>query len=176
MCIQLRSVPCKAPCRIESLWLYSDDLESQLLRLGCEGRRGSHRYRMPDRPTSIAPVRKPRVTWPPLPLEREGLGEGDQAIMALTFGDLECMREAARIDNQVHLGCRTTPRTTNRLPHSTALSASSVLVGAIDGAVQTMPFVINIILKGNQQCCPKPLLRPTIEPVEYGLPRAKLFR
>jgi hypothetical protein len=49
-----------------------------------------------------------------------------------------------------------------------------VLVSAIDRAVETMPFVVHIGLQGAKQPSPLAALRPAIEPIEDGLPWAKL--
>jgi hypothetical protein len=51
-----------------------------------------------------------------------------------------------------------------------------MLMGAVDRAVETMPFVIAVGLESLKEPRPLAELRPTVESIEYRLPRAKLLR
>jgi hypothetical protein len=50
-----------------------------------------------------------------------------------------------------------------------------MLMGAIDGAVDAVPFIIAINLQGLKQLHPFALPGPTIESVEHRLPGSELL-
>ena len=56
------------------------------------------------------------------------------------------------------------------------LSSRGVLVGAVDRAVQAVPFVIGIGPQGLEQAHPLASLRPAVKAVEHGLPWPELVR
>ena len=52
---------------------------------------------------------------------------------------------------------------------------NGVLVRSVDRAVEAMPFVVHVGLQRAKQPVPLAVLRPAIEPIEHGLPRAELL-
>ena len=53
-------------------------------------------------------------------------------------------------------------------------SARSVLVGAIGGAVDALPFMVGADAERFEQSMPSSLLGPSVKSVEHGLPRTEL--
>jgi hypothetical protein len=49
-----------------------------------------------------------------------------------------------------------------------------MLVRTIDGAVKAVPFVVTVRLEREEKAVPFARLRPSVEAIEHGFPRAEL--